>query len=149
MTGIQSFIRAFIASSLTAIATAGCVHDVSYHSAKEYRYNVIPAFTPAKITRESWVDPDDHSRAIYTSSNLTAREKYHSSQLGTLHIRHSNDPNDDSIPIVIRKETRAYTAETPILEPLKAGKRQITPNLAVSRHRDHDFVAGLIFRMAF
>lgn len=146
---IRPHIRILGLSVLALYATTGCMRDIYYVSAKDRRYNVASAFMPAKITRESWVDPEDHSSAIYTSSTVTARERYHSNLLGTLHLRSSDDPNEESLTFAIRRENRAYTAETPIAAPFSIGKKKITPHFAIARHKDHDGIAGITFRMPF
>lgn len=146
---INGYIRIIGSAVLALYATTGCVRDVYYVSAKDRRYNVTPAFTPAKITHESWVDPEDHSSAIYTSSTVTARERYHSNLLGTLHLRNSDDPNEESLTFAIRRENRSYSAETPIAAPITVGKKKITPHFAIARHKDHDGIAGITFRMPF
>lgn len=140
--------RAFMASAALMLTT-GCVHDMYYVSAKDRDYNVVPAFTPAKITADSWVDEDDLGAAPYTSSNLVARERYHSAVLGNLHLRQSDDPDEESTVFAIRKENRAYTAETPIATPIRFGDKEVSTNFSLGHHRDHKIMAALVFRMPF
>lgn len=131
------------------LLTAGCVRDAYYVSAKERRYNVVSPFTPAKITTASWIDPQDHTSALYTSSTATMRSQRRSNLLGTLYIHHSDNPTDEPLTVHIRKEHRAYMAETPLSEPIKAGKYAITPHLSVGRHKDQKEMVGIVFRMPF
>lgn len=143
------FLKPCVFALVALLVTAGCVRDAYYISAKDRRYNVVPAFTPAKITEDSWVDPADHSSALYTSSTVTAKARYHDTLLGKLHLRSGDDPEDESLVLHIRKEHRAYMAETPLSPPIRVGKRAITPHFAIGRHKDHKEMAGLVFRMPF
>ena len=143
------FLRPCVLALIALLATAGCIRDVYYVSAKDRRYNVVPAFTPAKITMESWVDPADHSSALYTSSTVTTKARYHDTLLGALHLRSGESPEDGSLMLLIRKEHRAYMAETPLSPPIQFGEREITPHFAIGRHKDHKEMAGLVFRMPF
>lgn len=138
-----------LSAAIALLVTSGCVHDMYFVSGKERRYNVVPAFTPAKITPASWIDPADHSSALYTSSTATTREHRHDNLLGRLHLYHSDDPKEEPLVISVRREHRLYTAETPISTPIRAGEREITPHFMIGRHRDHKEMVGIVFRMPF
>lgn len=51
--------------------------------------------------------------------------------------------------LTIRKSYRSYEAEAPLTEPIRIGKHDMTPHLSFGRHKDHDYMAGLRFRMPF
>ncbi|MCH2547060.1 MAG: hypothetical protein MK052_05590 [Alphaproteobacteria bacterium] len=123
---------------------------MNYVSAKDRSYNVVPTFATEKITHNSWVEKKENaSSALYTSSNMVARERYHSAVLGKLHLKQSDDPQVESTTFTIRKENRAYMAETPIMSSFKMGKKDVTSNFAFGHHKDHKIMAGITFRMPF
>jgi hypothetical protein len=143
------FLKRCIPASLLLLLTTGCVHDAYYVSAKDRRYDVVPRFMNSKITADSWVDETDQTSARYTSSHQVAQERYKSSVIGRLYLKDSENPAEESTVFSIRKENRAYTAETPVFGSFSIGKKEITPNFTIGHHRDHKVMAGLMFRMPF
>jgi hypothetical protein len=144
---VKTIKRVLPAIAALLICT-GCVHDMHYVSAKD-RYYAAPAFASNKITHDSWIDEEDQTSARYTSSNLVAQERYQSAVMGNLYLRQSDDPNEESTVFSIRKENRAYTAETPILGTFNLGKKKVTTNFSIGHHKDHKVMTGLTFRMPF
>lgn len=126
---------------------SACVHDMYYVSAKDRNYTA-PAFTTNKITHDSWVD-EDQTSARYTSSNLVAQERYKSDVLGNLYLKESEDPNEESTVFSIRKENRAYMAETPVFDSFDLGDKKVSTSFSMGHHKDHKVMAGLTFRMPF
>lgn len=143
------WIKRYLPATALLLLTTGCANDMYYVSAKDRQYNIAPAFANNKITHDSWVDEQDQSSARYTSSNLVARERYHSAVLGNLHFKQSDNPNEESTEFAIRKENRAYLAETPVFNAFNIGKHRVTPNFSVGHHKDHKVMAGLKLRMPF
>lgn len=139
-----------IAPACFALAfISGCVHDAYYVSHKDRRYDVVPAFQPMHITTDSWVDPNDHTSQLYTSSTVTVREQYLTPFRGRLHLRLSDDPNAPTTPLYIRKEKGSYAAEAPILQPMDVGKNKVTTHFSIGKNKDTKYMAGIMFRMSF
>lgn len=146
---MAKWMKRCISATTLLLLTTGCVHDMHYVSAKDRRYNVVPSFTNEKITHDSWVMEPDQTTARYTSSRVVARERYKSAIIGKLYFKDSENPTEESLVFSIRKENRAYTAETPIFRSFKIGGKEITPNFSFGHHRQHRIMAGLVFRMPF
>lgn len=134
---------------LLAPVLAGCVHEFSYVSAKHRSYEVPSAFTPMRITSSSWVDPQDHHTAVYTSNPLTPTAKYAGPLRGALYIRTSNEPDAKSWVVHVRKDYRATFVEAPLTEPIKMGKKKILPSFVLGKHKDYKEMAGIYFRITF
>ena len=142
------FQKRIFPAAILLFITTGCVHDMYYVSAKDRRYE-SPAFTDAKITEDSWVDPADHTSAVYTSSTMVVKERYRSALLGNLYLKASDDPDEEATNIAIRKEHHSYMAEAPAFSPFRVGDKKVYSNFSLGKHKDHKVMAGLMFRMPF
>lgn len=135
---------------LFAPLLSGCVHEIAYVSAKDRHYGMGSAFTPLRITSASWVDPEDHQTAVYTSNPLTPTSKYQGTLRGALYIRTSNEPDAESWVINVRKEYRATFVEAPLsTTPITVGKKKIFSSFVMGRHKDYKDMAAIYFRFTF
>lgn len=130
---------------LAVFLTTGCFQNVYYVPVKDNFYELAPSNLSAIDS-----SAQEDSSAHYTSSIRATKERYQDPNiLGNVHLKSSSDPDEESTVFAIRKEHRGYMAETPIMAPIAAGKRKITPNFSIGLHKDHKAMAGLTFRMPF
>ncbi len=144
---IIKFCLGLIALSMTT----GCIHNnVHYEPTREHIYSPTP-FVSAKMdsgsagSAESDVfQPVNHALAVSEPAPQT-------NVLGNVHIKNplSLAETKESMIFSVRKENRAYMAETPIGSAFQVGKRTVTPHFALGLHKDHDALAGFVFRMNF
>ncbi|MBM3617731.1 MAG: hypothetical protein FJX23_04220 [Alphaproteobacteria bacterium] len=82
-----------------------------------------------------------------TNSHSTYRD---SSVIGKLYFDADGEGRGEKpYALTIRKSYRSYDAEAPLSEPIKIGKHELTPHLSFGRHKDHDYMTGIRFRMPF
>lgn len=131
---------------LAMTLSSGCItsNDLYYFTPAE-KYS--PSYRQASsVTNSNALKEDENlSREIRKSVTYHKQDKR---LLGTVNFRNSENP-EDPIAFQIRKEERAYMAETPIGEGIKVGDKNVQANFAVGLHKDHKGMVGLVFRMPF
>lgn len=142
-------------AAMMLLCMSACSQSSTYFVAAKNQQRYEPSDISGRLFND---DDDDNSYTSWkrdisspVALNTTNTRKYRdSSILGTLYFdtdgeHHGKDP----YAITIRKSYRSYNAETPLSEPIHIGNHDMTPHFSVGHHRDHEFMAGIVFRMPF
>ncbi|MGB1539876.1 MAG: hypothetical protein ACPG80_02865 [Rickettsiales bacterium] len=124
------------------------MHDMHYVPAKQTSFSSVPLTEP----QDEWEEKAESASALGGPTHHRVVVKKHRKDpdhLGNVYFKDSEHPDEESLVFAIRKQNRGYTAETPIMAPIKAGKKTITPHFALGVHKDHKAMAGFVFRMPF
>lgn len=141
---------------LVALSVTGCSGNAYFVKAKnQQRYNasdIAPnIFNDDEDDNYIPWRKDDNAKTGMDFATGTNQPGYRdSSVIGKLYYDSDGDNRGEApYALTIRKSYRSYEAEAPLSEPIKIGKHDMTPHLSFGRHKDHDLMAGIRFRMPF